>query len=364
MRNAIRMGTLIGSPCPPATGSARQSLAAPNAIVRSVLPQRMRRRVFLRGSLFGIGVSVGLPLLDIMLDGNGTRLAHGAPLPMRFGVFHWAGGIAYPSWTPAGTGAAWTPKLSTEPFATATMKPYSTIVSGFDHPASNPGHIPARGIVLSSSHDLTANTGPIAGTYRGQNMPEPSLDALVAEQWGSTTKFPLLAVRVCSLGPYTANSSWQRGGTTYNRHELEPGVVFNRIFGGDVPPRDVGPLQVSTAYESSMLDVIRQETESLKLKLGVTDKRRLDQHLDGIRTLEMRLQSATKPPTTTQVCTKPTLQGAAAGKSQRAKMHAEVLAAALACDLTRVFSFEWASNQSYETYPEVGMNKEHHQFTH
>lgn len=339
-----------------------------NKIVRSTQPQRMGRRVLLRGSLYGAGVTVGLPLLDIMLDGNGERLAHGAPLPVRFGVFHWGGGIAHRYWTPTGTGFQWTAPNSTAPLASPTLKPYATIVTGFNHPGSSPGHIPARGIALSSSHDLTVCTGNCVGTFRGQNMPEPSLDALVAEQWGTMTKFPLLAVRVCSAGPYRSNSSWQRGGTTYNRHEVEPGAVFNRIFGSGLPTRDVGGvLQVSTAHEKSMLDVIRQETEALKLKLGSTDRRRLDQHLDGIRALEQRLQVATKPEaatTTTNVCTKPTLQGAASGKSQRAKMHAEVLAAALACDLTRVFSFEWSANQSEETYSEVGMNTPHHEFTH
>lgn len=336
------------------------------AIVRSVRPARLPRRLFLRGSLYGVGVSVGLPLLDGMLDGNGTRLAHGAPLPVRFGVFHWGGGIAHGHWNPSETGAQWAPKLSTEPFAGA-LRPYTTIVTGFNHPGSSPGHIPARGIALSNSHDLTKCTGNCAGTYRGQNMPEPSLDALVAEHWGSMTKFPLLAVRVCSAGPYRSNSSWQRGGTTYNRHEVEPANVFNRVFGSGLPTRDVGVLQASTAHEKSMLDVLRQEVESLKPRLGKTDQSRLDQHLQGIRALEQRLQTATKPPpagTTTQVCTKPTLQGTASNKTTRAKLHAEVLAHALACDLTRVFSFEWSANQSDETYPEVGMNTPHHEYTH
>jgi hypothetical protein len=337
-----------------------------SAIVRSVLPQRLARRVFLRGSLYGVGVSVGLPLLDIMLDGNGTRLAHGAPLPLRFGVFHWGGGIAHNFWTPTGTGTAWTPKLSLEPFG-AALKPYTTVVTGFNHPGSSPGHIPARGIALSNSHDLTKCTGSCVGTYRGQNMPEPSLDALVAESWGNVTRFPLLAVRVGDKGPYRANSSWQRGGRTYNRHDIEPGQVFNRVFGGGLPTREVGVLQVSTAHEKSMLDVLRQDAEALKLRLGKTDRMRLDQHLEGVRTLEQRLQVATQPgaaPAAGQVCSKPALQGTASSKSTRAKLHAEVLAHALACDLTRIFSFEWSSNQSEETYPEVGMNTPHHQFTH
>jgi hypothetical protein len=54
---------------------------------RSVQPQRLARRTFLRGMAGGAAVSVGLPLLDIMLDENGTALADGGALPSRFGTF-------------------------------------------------------------------------------------------------------------------------------------------------------------------------------------------------------------------------------------------------------------------------------------
>ena len=45
-----------------------------------------RRRV-LRGMLGGATVSLGLPLLDCFLNGNGTAMASGAPLPVRFGIW-------------------------------------------------------------------------------------------------------------------------------------------------------------------------------------------------------------------------------------------------------------------------------------
>jgi hypothetical protein len=331
-------------------------------IIRSVQPQRMGRRIFLRGSLYGVGVSVGLPLLDIMLDGNGTRLAHGAPIPKRFGVYYWGGGVSPGHWGPDGTGTQWQPRLSLQPLG-GTLKPYTTIVSGYNHVASSPGHIPARGIALSASHDLRTGIAGV-GTYRGQSMPEPSVDALVAEHWVNVTKFPSLEARVCSAGPYRANSSWKRGGTTYNRHELEPAKLFSRVFGsGDLRP-GVGILEVSAAHEKSMLDVLVTDAKSLRTKLGADDQRRLDQHLEGIRTLEQRLQTGTGAASAQQGCTKPTLQGEASSKLNRGKLHSEVLAHALACDLTRIFSYEWAATQSEERYPEVGMNTPHHTFTH
>jgi hypothetical protein len=34
----------------------------------------------------GVGVTVALPFLDYFLNGNGTALASGAPMPVRFGT--------------------------------------------------------------------------------------------------------------------------------------------------------------------------------------------------------------------------------------------------------------------------------------
>ena len=47
------------------------------------------RRSLLRGMMGGAAISVGLPLLDCFLDTNGTALASGAPLPVRFGTWFW-----------------------------------------------------------------------------------------------------------------------------------------------------------------------------------------------------------------------------------------------------------------------------------
>ena len=56
---------------------------------RSSLP----RRTLLRGLLGGAAVSMGLPLLEVFLNNNGTALASGSPLPRRFGIFYWGNGV-------------------------------------------------------------------------------------------------------------------------------------------------------------------------------------------------------------------------------------------------------------------------------
>jgi len=63
-----------------------------------------RRRV-LRGLLNGGTVAVGLPLLNVFLNGNGTAMADGAPLPVRFGTWSWGLGLNKAVFVPKKTGA-------------------------------------------------------------------------------------------------------------------------------------------------------------------------------------------------------------------------------------------------------------------
>ena len=52
----------------------------------------LNRRTFLRGTLHGAAVSVGLPFLDVFLNTNGDAMAAtGAPLPRRFGTWFFVG---------------------------------------------------------------------------------------------------------------------------------------------------------------------------------------------------------------------------------------------------------------------------------
>src|SRR3954469_7911600 len=67
--------------------------------------QKFNRRVVLRGMLGGSAVSVGIPILECMLNQSGSALAAtGEALPPCFGTFFWAHGLAFGQWTPAVAG--------------------------------------------------------------------------------------------------------------------------------------------------------------------------------------------------------------------------------------------------------------------
>jgi len=332
--------------------------------MKSTLLASLPRRSFLRGALGGASVSIALPIMDAMLNDRGDAFAAGTALPRRFGVFHWGCGIVHGAWVPKTTGTDYALSESLAGFA--AVKPYLTVITGTNHKGTSPGHIPARGVALSSSHDLTICQGNCVGTYRGQNHPEPSIDNLVAEAWKGQAPFDLLAVSVCTGGPYLGNSSWKRGGTAYNRPEGSPTKLFDRLFSGALPQTPApGVTAVSTALDKSVLDAVTADAKAIQLRVGSTDRRRLEQHLDGLRALERRLQDRQKIVSAAAACAKP-LRPASEGGSKEAKnrLMADLIATALACDLTRVVSYEWSANQSGASYDEIGAGGDHHEISH
>jgi hypothetical protein len=333
---------------------------------RLSLPKQIGRRSMLRGMLGGAAVALGLPLLDAMVDGNGTRLANGQALPKRFGTFYWGGGIVHNTWVPTTTGAGFELTDSLQPFV--NVRDHLSLVTGTQHAGSSPGHIPARGIALSASHDMSICQGDCIGVYRGQNHPLPSIDSLVADAFDGETPYRSLEVSICQKGPYKNNSSWRAGGTTYNRHEPSPQALFDRIFAGFTPSNEnESLLETTTALESSMLDAVMADAGDLSKRLGAADRARMEQHLEGLRAIERRLQQIGG--TTCTVPERPVQADFGDGsnneqKEAKSQLMSQMLAVALACDLTRVFSYEWSSTQSGAVYWEVGSDKEHHQLSH
>src|SRR6185312_6622542 len=68
--------------------------------------QMWTRRRVLNGMLAGSAVTVGLPILDCLLNENGTAFADtGAPVPTRFATWFWPLGLGEGDWVPKGSGS-------------------------------------------------------------------------------------------------------------------------------------------------------------------------------------------------------------------------------------------------------------------
>ncbi len=330
------------------------------------------RRRFLRGTLVtGAGVTVGLPVLNIMLNENGTALAAEAPLPRRFGTFHWGNGILHEAWVPSQTGFDWELSDSLSPFETLNpaLKEYMTLVTGTNHKPTNPGHIPARGLALSSSHNNTYVEAELGAGYRKQEMPEPSVDVIVREAWQGATGpsgRDSIHLSITEASPYHGNSSWLPGGYSYNQPEATPQALFNALFSsGFVTPPDPGGsandlLAVTSQLEQSMLDAVMGDIAAMKSGLGYVDRIRLDDHLQGLRALESRIQQVGSPVDPIQCELPPEPGSGALTMKAKSELMNQLLATAITCDITRVFSYEWSANQSEYVYAELGISGGHH----
>jgi hypothetical protein len=343
---------------------------------RICAPTSLSRRRFLRGALAGgVAINLGLPLLESMVDGNATALAQGGDIPKRFGTFYWGGGVLHSAWVPSGTGAGFTLPSALRPFQDIdpALRNYVTLLTGFNHRNSSPGHIPARGISLSASHHTTWDDSVPAGPgYRGQSMPEPSVDVLVREAWGGLAPRDSVHVALCAPDLYLGKCSWNRGGSSYNAPETRPSQLFSLLFSGGAAPeppptngRAAALARLRASLDRSALDAVLEDANSLAGRLGRADRARLDDHLTGLRELELRIADYERGltgagGTPAPVCDTPMTPSDPGTLRDKGRLMSELLAFALACDLTRVFSYEWSANQSGWVYSELGISGTHH----
>jgi hypothetical protein len=117
--------------------------------------------------------------------------------------------------------------------------------------------------------------------------------------------------------------------------------------------------------------------QRIRKTVGHQDRDRIEQHLAGLRDVETRMQERLSLKNKAQIarCQRPEPPardwidtfGDGTGheeKEAKSQLMSDILATALACDLTRVFSFEWSATQSHAVYWETGARMEHHPMNH
>jgi len=141
-----------------------------------------RRRLF-RSTLGGAAVTLCTPLLDMVLNESGESLADtGAPIPVRFGTWHWGCGMNPHRWTPAATGADWAPTPELQ-----VLAPYKrdfTLFTGFAAPLDGHANEPH----ISAIWALRTGRSP----RTKEDIQDPSFDALIARAIGGGVRFRAL----------------------------------------------------------------------------------------------------------------------------------------------------------------------------
>lgn len=314
------------------------------------------RRTFLRGMLRGGAVAVGLPALEIMLDGHGRALASGLPLPDRFGVWFWGNGVRPEHWVPATTGAGWVP--SAELASLADLVPWVSVVSGCEvKTATHPHHSGMTGILTGQHyHQLGTTRDTIVSTFARQ-----SVDQDAADHFEGLTPFRSLEVGITTFRGTDEGSTFQHlshnGPNNPNPSEYSPFALYQRLFAVPVDPQlDLARL--------SVLDAVTGQASRLQTKLGARDRERLDQHLESIRTLELRIAAGGNACEPGAAPSDVPDVGGLEQIREKNEVMSGLMALALACDLTRSFSVQFSTCGSGVIFWEVGASDGLHLLCH
>lgn len=93
---------------------------------------------------------------------------------------------------------------------------------------------------------------------------------------------------------YSNNSSWQ--GNTPLPKLTEPQTAFELLFSGVGPGASAAELQRIKAKRLSVLDYALDDAAALQSKLGATNRTKMEQSLDSVRDLELRVQAEPDAP--------------------------------------------------------------------
>lgn len=332
----------------------------------------LSRRNFLRGTAFGAPIVLGLPLFDHLLNDSGTAFADGHELPRRFGIFFWGNGRGTEAhrWTPAQTGANWT--VSEELAPLQAYKQSINVISGMRVALSDSpqGHHKGSAGILSGLEFIAqepGSSGPYRSTFSG-----PSIDQVIAAQIGATTPFKSMEIgiseRLIRGEGTTIQFLSHNGPDNTNPPEYDPAALYDRIFQvPSVPVGDPGLAAAAAAMKASVLDNVTSELSALHKKVGTRDRARLEQHLTNIREIEQRLSGTVG---STITCETPTNPGQVPdhpdGEPLVARMKAmsDLIALALACDVSRVFTVHFSGSAANPVFHEVDVFEGNHVLSH
>lgn len=335
--------------------------------------RRLTRRTLLRGAVGGSAVALALPWLEGMFPTRGAH-AKATALDPIFGLFFWANGLPWNAkhgeqqgqgghpdlWTPAEEGPGFTPStlmtpLGAHPFSVATGLEPKTEIPG-DPPGQGDGHM--RGFMVAMTGDRIRPEGFDHPSHTLTAL-RPTLDQYIAEHpdfYGDfPTRFRSLVVGV-SESRFHDYGHWNNisynGPDSLNPAIMSPEQLYNLLF--DVP-EDL----IAVGRRARLLDVVMDDAKDLRNELGAMDRQRLDDHLDHLAEIQRRLEL------TSGTCdTAPDMPTDSGDLLIKTDIMAELMAIALQCGLTRVFSFMLTSPATTHVFANLGVNNNMHATCH
>ncbi len=320
--------------------------------------ENLSRRHVLRGMLNGGLVTLGLPLLNCFLNENGTALASGAPMPLRFGTWFWGLGMDSQVFVPKTVGAGW--ELPEELAALANIRQQINLYTNFNAMRdSSPNLCHYTGWIITRTG--SAPIGP-------EDRPGETLDVTISRVIGRTTRFQ--SVTAAANGDVRSTFSYENA-NSINAAEISPVNFYKTLFGPDYQDPNASTFTPNPRImaRKSVLSAVLDQTRDLSQTVGAEDRARLDQYFTDLRDLERQFDHQLTKPEPIAAChpvTAPTedpkTSVEATVVAQRHKMLTDLMVMAVACDQTRVFNMAYSA--AFASTTKAGYEKPHHTCTH
>jgi hypothetical protein len=231
-----------------------------------------------------VGIALALPWMESLpVFGATSAVARASTPPLRFGVVYFSNGVEPIHWWAKGSGA--TMELGQAALPMMPLREDMVFIQGlFNSSAatSTSPHLGRMNVLSGAPVSLDPSVIRV-GT---------SMDQLLAGQIGSRTQVPSL---VMGIEPnelrledglsmiYGSSLSWVSP-TKPAAKEIYPSRVFDRLVGDGTARR----------LDRSILDEIRQDSQSLRTKISRNDNLKLGEYLESIRNIETRIDKASK----------------------------------------------------------------------
>jgi len=292
--------------------------------------------------------------------------AAAASAPRRLVFVYFPNGVKTDYWQSTGEGPDFElgrTLKAFEPFK-SNMLVFSNLADanargGGAHASTMPAYLSGKSIFKTAGNDIRAGI---------------TCDQVIAQKIGNSTRFPSLELG-CDFGQqdgfcdtgyscvYQTNIAW-RSETTPAPKEVNPRIVFDRLFAGASPAETSIVQQQREVMNLSILDFVREQASEIDRAVGAADRRRMDEYLTAIRDIERRIQA---PPGIISADANRGIERPTRVPTlfrEHFRLMADMLVLALQSDMTRVATLVMATEGNRRSYPELGFTEEHHGVSH
>lgn len=220
-----------------------------------------------------------------------------------------------------------------------------------------------HGLHNAVRNEVMAHAEGMTSLWTGAQIPKsdafsayPSFDQLLAPRLSAGLPFSSLEFGVQSQVGFGAGGNdsvmiYDRGGK--RQAEDDPSGMFRRLFGGAVSPAEQQRVRAS---RQSVLDLVKADLARIRPAYGALEQQKLDAHLEGVRSLEKRLDALAGLQCGAAVAP-PALTNAQLTSHEQfpnlVELQFELLTLALQCGLTRVTSMQLSNSTSDRRIPGV-----------